>query len=229
MEAHTDLYDYINEESIDQHLKCIICTRPFLHPTLTKCKPNKHTFCYQCIEEWIKCNPSCPMCRQQLNCQDLTHITDGPLIAILNALRIICKFCQQSGIERGNFTDHINKTCPKVNISCPSADIKCPWSGSRDQLNQHLSTCIFNPLRPLITELREQINGQQTQINEQQTQISRQQTQTEQLKTQINGQQSQINKQQTEIEQLKSQMNQPLQNKIQPLESKFVDAGCLRF
>jgi hypothetical protein len=172
MEAHTDDYDYINEESIDKHLQCSICTRPFLHPTLTKCKPNRHTFCYHCIEEWIEHNPSCPICRQQLNSQDLTLITDGPLIGILNELKIRCKFCQQSGIQRGNFADHINKTCPKVNISCSSADIKCPWTGSRDQLNQHLSTCMFNPLRPLITQLQKQINNQQTEIEQLKSQIT---------------------------------------------------------
>jgi hypothetical protein len=215
MEAHTDDYDYINEESIHERLKCTICCRPFVNPVSTKCKDRKHTFCRQCIEEWIKRDPSCPMCRQQLNNEDLTPFNDGFLIDMLNELKIRCKLCQQSEIERGNFTDHISKACFKVNISCPSADIKCPWTGSRDQLNQHLNTCIFNPLRPLITELREQMHGQKTQ--------------TEQLKTQINGQQTQINRQQTEIEQLKSQMNQQLQNKIQPLESKFVDAACLRF
>jgi hypothetical protein len=249
MEAHADDYEYINEESINELLKCKICRRPFILPTLTKCGPSKHTFCRLCIEKRIKDDPSCPTeikkekCGQLLKKEDLTPIIDGPLIDMLKELEVRCKRCSQSGIERVNFIDHISKACSKVNISCPSADIKCPWKGSRDELNQHLTTCIFNPLRDLITELREQMHGQQTQINEQQTQINKQQTQINEQQTQIsrqqtqiNGQQtqtdqlrSQINKQQTQIEQVTSQVNQLLQNQIKPLESKFVDAACLRF
>ncbi|CAF1323982.1 unnamed protein product [Rotaria sordida] len=43
--------------------------------------------------------------------------------------------------------------CPMANIKCLSSDIKCPWTGARDELDKHLKTCMFNPLRPLITEL----------------------------------------------------------------------------
>jgi hypothetical protein len=165
MAAYSE-YEYINEESINDRLKCAVCTRPFVNPVLTKCKDKKHTFCLECIEDWLKRDRSCPICREQLNNEDLTYITDGPIIDLLDELKIRCKLCQQTGLERGNFSDHINKACSRMNISCPSSDIKCPWTGSRDQLDKHLKTCIFNPLRPLITQLQEQI-GRLRSENEQ--------------------------------------------------------------
>ena len=201
-------YEYIDEESINDRLKCTICTRPFVSPAITKCKDRKHTFCLECIENWLEYDRSCPICRQRLNNEDLTYITDGPIIDLLDELKIKCELCQQTGLERGNFSDHITKACSRVNISCPSADIKCPWTGPRNQLNQHLNTCVFNQLRPLITQLEEQISRQQTKINKQKSQISGQQTQ---------------------IEQFKSQINQQLQNQIKSLESKFVDKIYLTF
>jgi hypothetical protein len=192
--ATNSSYEYMNEESINERLKCSICVRPYNDPVSTNCKSKKHTFCRHCIEEWIGRNPSCPTCREALAIPDLTPITDGFLIDMLNELQIRCQFCQQAGLERGNFIDHISKGCLKVNISCPSADIKCPWTGSRDQLDQHLSACIFNPLRPLITELQGQSIGQQNQIK----------------------------RLGTENEQLKSQMKEQLENQIKPLKGKQI-------
>jgi FtsZ-binding cell division protein ZapB len=197
--ATNSRYEYMNEESINERLKCSICARPFNDPVSTKCKNKKHTFCRHCIEDWIGRNPSCPTCRQELLVQDLTPITDGVFIDMLDELQISCQFCHQEGLERGNFDDHINKGCLKVNVSCPSADIKCPWIGSREQLDKHLNTCIFNPLRPLITQLREQSSGQQTQIEQLRSE-------NEQLKNQVNRQQTQMGALQNETQQLKNQM-----------------------
>jgi hypothetical protein len=61
--------------------------------------------------------------------------------------------CGQSGIQRGNFNDHINKLCPKGTIVCSASDIKCPWSGPRDQLQNHLNTCSYEQLRSILAHL----------------------------------------------------------------------------
>jgi hypothetical protein len=151
-------YDYINEESISERLKCAICTMPFIEPVLTNCKIKRHIFCCQCIKEWIKRNPSCPSCRDKLVVKDLKRIIEGHLLDSLNELQVKCKTCGQTGLERAKFDEHKTKFCPKVITPCPLADLHCPWSGPLDQVDKHLNSCIFKPLSPLITQLKEQIS-----------------------------------------------------------------------
>ena len=202
-------YEYIHEDSINELLKCAICSNPFIYPLSTKCKPKKHTFCRHCIEEWLRHNPSCPSCWQQLHKQDLTAITDGPLHDMLDELQIKCLYCGQAQLERGNYDYHSDKVCSKLNTLCPSADIKCPWTGPRDQLDKHLNACTFNLSRPLITQL---INGNEKlkeQLNEQNTQITAYKNEIQLLKDQVNRQQTQLEKVQKEVQSSKEQMKRP--------------------
>ncbi|CAF4117946.1 unnamed protein product, partial [Rotaria sordida] len=211
-------YEYMNEESINERLKCSICTKPFIDPVSAKCNVKKHIFCRHCIEEWIKRNPSCPMCRQNLRTNDLTPITDSVPIDMLDRILVKCLSCKQAGLERGSFNDH-NKMCPKANIKCLSSDIRCPWTGARDELDKHLKTCIFNPLRPLITELINDNQQLKNQVNQQQTQTGRLQNDIQQLEDQVNQQQTQIGGVKDDNQQLKGQVNQQ-QTQIRQLQDE---------
>jgi len=151
-------YDYINEESINERLKCSICTMPFIEPVVTNCRIKRHIFCRQCIKEWIKRNPSCPSCRDTVVVKDLKLIAECYLLDSLNALQVKCKNCGQTGLERANFDEHRSKHCPKVITPCPLADLHCQWKGPLDQVDIHLNSCVFKPLGPFITQLKEQIN-----------------------------------------------------------------------
>jgi hypothetical protein len=43
--------------------------------------------------------------------------------------------------------------CSKVEVSCQRADIKCPWKGPKDELQKHLSTCVYDQMRPILDDL----------------------------------------------------------------------------
>jgi hypothetical protein len=147
-----EFMEYTGEELIDINLKCSICHKPFLDPVCTSCD---HTYCRSCITCWLDENKqkSCPTCQKKpLVIKDLIQAS-RPLRNMLDQLRVECTLCEQTGLERGNFLDHINKFCPKAEIQCQAADIKCPWKGPRDKLNDHTSSCIFEPLRPVLASL----------------------------------------------------------------------------
>jgi len=151
-------YEYIDEESINERLKCSICTMPFIEPVITNCRLKRHTFCRRCIKEWIRHNPSCPSCRDKIVVKDLKVITESYLLDSLNELQVKCKYCGQTGLERAKFEEHQNRHCTKVLTLCPLADLQCPWKGPVDQVDKHLNSCVFKPLSPLITHLKDQIN-----------------------------------------------------------------------
>jgi hypothetical protein len=144
-------YQYLNESAIDDNYKCSICNDPFKQPVTTPCD---HTYCQECIEEWFRQNHySCPACRQNLSSDDLTPVTTRLILNILDRLLVRCPDCQECGIQRGNLNDHLMKACPKRSIACSAAEIKCPWSGPLDQLSNHLATCTYEQMRPVLVHL----------------------------------------------------------------------------
>lgn len=144
-------YEYMDDASVDSELICSICNKPFIDPVSTSCD---HTFCQDCIKRWIeKGKKTCPTCRHKIPTTDQFTQVSRPLRNILDRLQIKCSTCGQTGLQRDNFNDHINKIRPKVHIPCTAADIKCPWSGLREELQQHLTTCKFEPLRTLLSQL----------------------------------------------------------------------------
>jgi hypothetical protein len=144
-------YEYVDESSINNNLKCSICKDPFEEPVKTRCD---HTFCYKCIEQWINTVNSCPICRSPIsNDKSLTPVkTCLTFLHIFDTLLVKCKICHRTGIQRSNFKDHL-KVCRKRNIcSCIVSDIRCPWIGQNDQLSLHLSQYPYEQLRPILTE-----------------------------------------------------------------------------
>jgi hypothetical protein len=147
-----EFMEYIDEDSIDPNLMCTICHKAFKDPVCTSCD---HTYGRACITHWLNTNSvsSCPTCvKQPLLIKDLSQAS-RPLRNMLDQLRVRCTLCEQTGLQRGNFNDHINKVCPKAIVSCRAADIKCPWNGPRDELHDHVLTCVFEPLRPVLASL----------------------------------------------------------------------------
>jgi hypothetical protein len=182
--AINDRYEYINEEFISERLKCTICSNPSIEPVKTKCKPREHTFCRYCIEQWLQHDSTCPSCRQTLKIQYLTPITEGILLGMLNELSVQCLFCKKTGLERGDFDEHLKKVCVERNILCSSADIKCPWNGSPQLLEEHLQTCSYTALRTMLTQMMTDNKQLNEQVNQQKTLIDKLQTENRQFKEQ---------------------------------------------
>ncbi|CAF3916035.1 unnamed protein product [Rotaria sp. Silwood1] len=168
MTSNNCQYEYMDETSINSELICIICNKPFIEPISTPCD---HTFCRECLKRWIEKNKkNCPTCRHSILSIDIVTQVSRPLRNMIDQLRIKCLVCNEMGLQRSNFNDHINKVCPKANVFCSAVDIKCNWTGLREELQKHLATCKCEPLRPLLAMLiteNQQLNNEKRQLNEQ--------------------------------------------------------------
>ena len=49
---HSMSYRYLNEDAIDDELRCVICNDPFQSPV-------------NCIDRWYRQQTSCPFCREK--------------------------------------------------------------------------------------------------------------------------------------------------------------------
>ena len=207
-------YEYIDELSINDNLKCSICNDPFEKPVTTRCD---HTFCYKCIEQWINTNNSCPTCRSRIaNIKALVPVKTRLVLNMLDSLLVKCKTCHQTEIQRGNFKDHL-KICRKKNVcSCTASDVRCPWIGPQDQLPIHLNQCPYEQIRPVLTKILSEnrnLEIQMSQIIEQHENESNASLKIKQKK--INNEELQI-----ENQRLREQINQ-LNQKYQQLKNEM--------
>jgi hypothetical protein len=131
-----------------------------------------HTFCEECIKKWLERMHTCPTCRQVCSNNYQHHsafhqprrtfayvkINTRIVLNQLDRLLVRCLACGESNIQRCNYQNH-EKTCSKKVVFCPAADIKCTWKGPRDELTTHSNNCPFQQLRPIIDELKDELNS----------------------------------------------------------------------
>jgi hypothetical protein len=157
------MFEYMNIDSIDEELRCAICTRPFHLPVYSsQCG---HTFCQSCIEKWLKNSSSCPTCRHEVTITDYTPVKTRIVLNQLSRLRMKCNSCEQINIDDRNKHEEI---CLKKIIKCTSSDLNCQWTGKREELNLHLTTCPFMQVRPIVNQLINQLETiRETQVEQQ--------------------------------------------------------------
>jgi hypothetical protein len=156
-------YEYIDEASIYPDLMCVICSEPFKDPVCTPCD---HTFCRHCIRQWIEREDlSCPICRKILMTIQLKQ-ANRIIINMLNRIHVKCIACGQRELKRGHFNNHIENECPKSDVKCLSSNINCLWIGKRDELENHLKTCIFYSFQPFIDGILHENENIKEQISE---------------------------------------------------------------
>jgi hypothetical protein len=121
-------------ESNAKHMSCSICLGIYCKPVETQCG---HTFCQQCIKQWInQNNNSCPQCRQQLankrkrNSRNNNNSIDESVmfwetnrnfVYLINDLKIKCDFvsngCKEV-LELGSLSKHLEECNYNLCISC---------------------------------------------------------------------------------------------------------------
>jgi hypothetical protein len=225
----------MDKASIDKDLNCEYCTNPLMEPVSTPCK---HTFCRVCIENRIKktggvCGKS--KCKNKsLALEDLTPVTERIVLNMLDRLLVKCNNCGMSNIQRGAYERHLAKICPRAIVSCTAVDMRCSWTGSSDQLKQHVIICVYEQLRPILTDiiqdnrqLKERIqhmseqcmNNHQMCMKELEETNRQLNTSIEELKDVLCREKIQLKEMQMEVQQLKELIMQD-KSKINELQTE---------
>ncbi|CAF3375013.1 unnamed protein product [Rotaria socialis] len=215
----TTNFEYMDKTSIDKDLNCEFCNNPLVGPVSTPCK---HTFCSVCIENKIKkTGGACAKSKcnnKSMVLEDLTPVTERIVLNMLDRLLVKCISCGMTNIQRGLFEKHATKSCLKAAVFCMATDIKCPWTGPSEQLKQHIFTCSYEQLRPVLCEimqdnrhLKEKIQhmseqclkNHQLHLKELQETNQRLNTNVEQLNKILYQQKNQLKALRNEVKQLK--------------------------
>ena len=140
----------IDHEYVDTdlfHATCSICHDVFKRPTkLPSCG---HPFCLPCIEEWRKCQPSCPECREAIP-RNQKLIEDSGLSKMTDALVVRCLNHEMGCTWQGPRKDshmHDNIDCPYTMVTCtlkdPITGVPCNHTCPRQKMHEHLKDCKF--------------------------------------------------------------------------------------
>lgn len=171
-------FQYMDEASVHNELKCSICLQIFVFPvSLKSCG---HTFCDLCIRETLKTDRKCPICRRFISTDDFEPVNSTIVINMLDQLLVQCNHCKRTKISRGDMSAHLQH-CNNFIISCPTADLGCSWTGQRTDKAEHLKACVHYQIAPLIRQLYSELDHLQMQITNLQHENQR-------LKTQIKSQ-----------------------------------------
>jgi predicted nuclease with TOPRIM domain len=220
-------YEYEDEEAISRHLKCPLCSKPFVCPVSVRCKNKQQTFCRNCIEERINRNHSCPICDRNLNVQNLIPVTNEIVTHMLDDLSIKCPDCGRTRLKRGSFADHKNNMCASSDISSTRIRVPNQFSDDLNDENQQLKAQInqqqseIGTLQDKNQQLRIQLDQQYTEtekfesenqrltieLNQQQTRVDTLEKKNQQLTTRIDEQKTEIEKFENENQQLKLQLD----------------------
>ncbi len=138
-------YSYMDTTTINHLLLCSVCNHPFVDPVTAE---DQRRGCRTCLSSSSSVKP----------------IQEFIVLEMLNSLRVRCTQCEETNIRRGDLKQHEQKACRRAVVPCKAADIKCPWKGPREQLDAHMDHCVFEPLRPALSEMIMEIKQLKEQL-----------------------------------------------------------------
>jgi len=66
-------------------MKCPICLDNMYQAVYMRTiKDCKHTFCGECIEEWLSENKTCPICKSELEVSEVSKVSEVSEVSDLN-------------------------------------------------------------------------------------------------------------------------------------------------
>lgn len=159
---------------VDEELICPICSSVLEEPV--QAPDCEHAFCYDCISQWLKQQPTCPVDRQPIYIKDLK-----PVPRILKNL------------------------LSKLMVTCDNSIHGCDIVVKLESLSLHLQECDHNPKKPVecsnscgmivpkdelqnhncIKELRKVINDQQNRINQLTNEVYKQKNDIDRVTTDL--------------------------------------------
>jgi len=127
-----------------------ICNKP------RQCKDG-HLFCYQCIQQQIEHNPSCPLCRTEITLENIGR----NLVAEKQAenLLVWCRYHFELGENEEWFVSEMgcNEALLSINLAahekqCAYAWTSCPYSEKCGKIrkknrSEHESECVFRTIQ----------------------------------------------------------------------------------
>ncbi|KAJ1416174.1 hypothetical protein B484DRAFT_467030 [Ochromonadaceae sp. CCMP2298] len=136
--------------------QCSICIDTVNDPVMCG---NQHTFCRECISEWLRAHQSCPACKVRVTASSL--VRNRTAAEFIGQCKVRCltaipevsappakKERKADTCEWVGTTDTLDRhmqECGYIQVPCESGTlpIPCPWKGRRRALAEHTAVCEY--------------------------------------------------------------------------------------
>lgn len=128
------------EQPVEEELLCSLCLEVFDRP-VNACAQG-HTFCTTCLTQAQASRQTCPQCRGELFS---TPPPNRPLQNMISKLAVRCKNAGAfAGSEPTEPPQKQRKTDAAASVDeSARAKVGCEWTGTVEQLDEHLKMCAF--------------------------------------------------------------------------------------
>ena len=144
-----DPNNLINKENVED-LLCPICSYIYNRPESCSYKANSHTFCKDCINNYLKDKNDCPICKLNFG-----HEIKKEIYNEMNKLQFQCTFknegCNEI-ISYNKYLNHVNNckyiieryecNIQKYNYNKKEFE-KCGYIGNKKEMENHFKLCGF--------------------------------------------------------------------------------------
>ena len=141
--------DLIDKDGIED-LICPICLQILRNPFCCSEKINSHSFCKECIDEFLKEKNKCPVCKLIFEYKNNTNLKDK-----LNKLSFYCMF-KNEGCDKilsdSEYLNHINNCeysdgkyeCQIKKYNYKNKEFEnCGFIGNKEEIKKHFNVCAF--------------------------------------------------------------------------------------
>ncbi len=151
-----NLEDLIDKENKEDFI-CPICFFILKNPKSCSDRKNCHSFCKDCIVNYLKENNKCPTCKLKFEYKVNTHLKYE-----LNKFLFKCTFKNRGCLDimpYQEYLNHINnckfnnmkyECCVKKYNYYNKKFEKCGYSGTKEKVIKHFNICGFVPFKCLI-------------------------------------------------------------------------------
>ena len=143
--------DNVIEKENTEDLICPICYYVLKNPISCSNNINAHSFCKECIDQYLKENNKCPVCKLNFEYKIINELNDS-----LNKLSFECLFNKEGCKEILSYSEYLNhiNNCKydnniiyECNIKIYNHNIKdfeiCGYTGNKINIEQHFKKCGF--------------------------------------------------------------------------------------
>lgn len=95
----------------DSSLYCLICHQLTVKPVSCLDCMNS-IYCLECIQDWLKTNPTCPMCRNEWKKTTINYLAQN----FIDKVEAACAYCNKKDTY-GNSAAHM-QTCAEKPVKC---------------------------------------------------------------------------------------------------------------
>lgn len=141
-EGEADGFEYVDlRQDQAERLTCPVCHEIMKDPTdVTACG---HSFCEECISDWLLDNYACPTCRSDTGIKQKTRPSSYLVRSEIHDLKVKCTHCSWIGAV-GEFKSKHTWTCKtKCKMNMEAKPGFCHYEGSRAEVKAHEKSCFW--------------------------------------------------------------------------------------